>query len=73
MVSQALELVTPTQRDVARWIGTSYASIRAYAIGGRTPPPEVRQKLAQALREHAKRLVDAAERLEAQAEQDQDR
>jgi hypothetical protein len=68
MVSKVLDLLTPTQRDVARWIGTSYPTVRAYAIGARTPPAAVRRKLARALRDHAKALEKAADTLEREAE-----
>ena len=70
MVSKALEAVTPTLRDVAQWIGQSYSSARAYRQGDRTPPPKVIRKLARALRIHAAKLVQLAERLDAEAERD---
>jgi len=68
MISQALDLATPTLRDVARWCGVSYHAVRMYRARERGMPPEVRRRLAKALRAHARRLVAMASRLEASAE-----
>jgi hypothetical protein len=68
MVSKVLALLTPTMRDVARWIGTSYPTVRAYAIEARTPPAQVRRRLARTLREHARELEKAADTLDREAE-----
>lgn len=68
MVSKALETATPTLRGVARWLGVSFHSARAYRYRARTAPSEVTRKLSKALRQHAARLVGIADRLDAEAE-----
>ena len=70
MVSQALEAVTPTLRDVAGWCAVNYGTLRSYKAGERTAPPDVVRRLVVALRQQAATLEKLADRLEAQAERD---
>ena len=64
LVIDALDAVTPTLRDVAAWMGTSYGTARAWRAGDRTPTPDGYRKLVRALRRHAKRIQQIADRLE---------
>lgn len=64
MVMLALDLGTPTLKDVAREAGISYPAVRAYRAGQRTPSPDVRRRLAAALRKFSARLRKAADDLE---------
>ncbi len=64
LIPDALATATPTLRDVATWVGTSYALMRAWRLGTRTPTPDRQRKLARALRKHARRLDRLADRLE---------
>jgi hypothetical protein len=68
MVADALDLATPTLREVARWTGASYHAVRMYRARERGAPPAVRRRLARGLRAHARKLVAMAARLEADAE-----
>ncbi len=64
LVPDALKTATPTLRDLATWVGTSYALTRAWRLGTRTPSPDLQRKLARAFRKHAMRLEKFADRLE---------
>ena len=64
LVSDALGAATPTLRDVAAWVTTPYATVRAWRAGDRKPSPNATQKLVRALRRHAKRIQRLADRLE---------
>ena len=64
LIPDALDAASPTLRDIAEDAKASYASIRAWRLGTRTPTPDGQRKLAQALRKHAKRLDRFADRLE---------
>lgn len=64
MLRRALQLVTPSLRDIAREIGMSYGAVRQYRLGERTPAPAVLHRLAQALRRRAAQLAALAENLE---------
>lgn len=48
---------------IAEALGKSYGTILAYRTGDRVAPPEVRQRLAAFMREHAAELVKAADKL----------
>lgn len=67
-VSTALEVATPTLRDVAEWMDTNYHSVRSWKLGRRIPPPNVQQQLARALRKQGHRVLKAAESLERAAQ-----
>lgn len=43
--------------------GKSYGTVLAYRAGDRAAPPEVRQRLAAFMREHATELIKAADEL----------
>ena len=64
VVTKALDVVTPTLRDVAGWVGATYASVRAWRLGTRTPSPDQVMRLAREFRHHAQRLDRLADRLE---------
>ncbi len=64
LIPDALDTATPTLRDIAKWAGTSYALMRAWRLGTRTPSPDLQRKLARAFRKHAMRLEKFADRLE---------
>ncbi len=64
LIPDALDTATPTLRDIAKWAGPSYALMRAWRLGTRTPTPDRQRKLAEALRRHARRLDELADRLE---------
>ena len=70
MIAKALEVATPTLRDVAEWLDVSYHTIRSWRLEARTAPPEARRRLARALRKRATRLEELADRLERSAESD---
>lgn len=67
-VAKAVALVTPTLYDLARWLDVSYATARAYRQGVRTAPPAAVRQIATALRRHARRILTAADRLDALAD-----
>ncbi len=67
MLASALDLVTPTLRDVAGWLNVSYATIRSYKADTRTPSPGTVRRFAKALRRHARHLDRMADRLERRA------
>ena len=64
LIPDALKTATPSLRDIAKWAGTSYALMRAWRLGTRTPSPDLQRKLARAFRKHAMRLEKFADRLE---------
>ncbi len=64
LVSDALDAATPTLRDVAAWVRTPYATVRAWRAGDRKPSPDATRKLVRALRRHAKLIQRFADRLE---------
>ena len=66
-VSTALDVATPTLRDVAAWMDTSYHTVRSWRLGNRAPAPTVQQRLARALRKHGNRVLRAADQLERAA------
>lgn len=67
-ISDALTLLTPTLRDVADLLDTSYNTLRAWRLGNRNPSPQMERRLALALRTHAQRLLRMADRLDREAE-----
>jgi transcriptional regulator with XRE-family HTH domain len=61
---EATNLLSVSLEQIAEITGKSYATILAYRTGDRTPPPEVRSRLAAFMQEHASRLLLAARELE---------
>lgn len=53
------------QAQLAEDAGVSYASIRSWLIGRRTPEPDSLRKLAAGLRARAEKLRDLADEIEA--------
>jgi len=68
MLRKGLKLAIPTLRDLAREVGVSYASMRAYVRGSRIPGPEVMRRLVKALRGRGAELAKLADELERAAE-----
>lgn len=69
LVQEALHEVAPDLKDIAEETGISYASIKAYRSGERTPGDENLARLAEALERRGVSLIrDAARLREAQSE-----
>ena len=64
LLSKALDVATPTLREIARDAGVSYGAIRMYRAGQRTPSPKVRRAIVAALRKQSRRLAKLADELE---------
>lgn len=60
---EATDLISVPLPRVAEALGKSYGTILAYRTGDRVAPPEVRQRLAAFMREHAAELINAADEL----------
>jgi hypothetical protein len=58
---EATDLISVPLPRVAEALGKSYGTILAYRTGDRVAPPEVRQRLATFMREHAGMLLRAAD------------
>jgi lambda repressor-like predicted transcriptional regulator len=65
MLRKGLKLAIPTLRDLAREVGMSYASMRAYVRGARIPNPQVMRRLVASLRKRGTALGALADELEA--------
>lgn len=63
---EATNLLSVSLEQIAVITGKSYPTVLAYRTGDRAAPPEVMQRLAAFMREHASILESAAERLEAE-------
>lgn len=61
---EATDLISVPLPRVAEARGKSYGTILAYRTGDRAAPAEVRQRLAAFMREHAERLLRAADMIE---------
>lgn len=57
---EATDLLAVPLERVADVLGKSYGTVLAYRTGARVPPLEVRQRLAEFMREQAVLLTDAA-------------
>ena len=66
VVPKALAAATPTLRHVAAWTRMSYATVRAWRTGARTPTPNGRRLLVAMLRKQADNLSKLADRVEAE-------
>jgi len=60
---EATDLISVPLPRVAEALGKSYGTILAYRTGDRVAPPDVRQRLAAFMREHAAELLRGAEEL----------
>jgi len=58
----------PGLKQLARPLGLSYAALRRYRLGNRTPSPDVLGRLAKELRRQSKRLERIASNLEAEVQ-----
>lgn len=65
VLRKALDTVTPSLREIARETGISYAAIRQYRRGQRTPKPGTLRALVGALRKRSARLAALASDLAA--------
>lgn len=61
---EATDLLSMPLEEIANAIGKTYATVLAYRTGGRVPPPEVRAKLANVMRERAAALLEHADQLD---------
>ena len=59
-----LKLVCFSQKDLASVLGVPDTTLRNWSSGRIGIPPESRQPLAKFMRQHAKKLVAAADELE---------
>ena len=71
MISKALELATPSLRDLAGRARLGYHAIRQYRIGNRTLGREGLRRLARVFRTQAKTLEREAAKLDALADRDE--
>lgn len=68
MVTQdALQALAPSLRQIADDTGFSYATLRAWSSGARTPSPENLARLADALERRGGELSKLAEALRREA------
>ena len=67
MLVKILDTVSPNLREIAREIGVSYGSLRAYRLGTRTPSPRVMRALIAAIRRRSVSLAKLATELEEAA------
>ena len=63
MIAQALRLMVPTLKDLARELGVSYSLLRHYRIADRTPPEMLAKRLATVMRKRARELERQATKL----------
>lgn len=63
VIRASLEMACPTAEQLARTIGVSGASLYSWRTGRRSPRPEARQRLVQALRAQARALLRLADQL----------
>jgi hypothetical protein len=61
---EATDLLSVPLDQISVAIGKTYATVLAYRTGDRSPPPEVRIRLAALMREHSSRLLAAAKELD---------
>ena len=59
-----LKLICFSQKELADTIGATYSTLRNWSSGKDEIPAEYHAALAAFMREHGKRLVDAAEELD---------
>jgi hypothetical protein len=57
---EATDLLSMPLEEIANAIGKTYATVLSYRMGGRVPPPDVRLKLANVMRERAAALLKHA-------------
>ena len=69
LVQKALESGPFSMRQLADDAGLKYATLRAYAMGRRTPSGDTIRRLAAGLRRRAARLQELADELEHAAEE----
>jgi hypothetical protein len=61
---EATSLLSIGLEEIASAIGKTYATVLAYRTGDRNAPPDVRVRLAAFMREHATRVLRAADELD---------
>lgn len=64
---EATDLLAVSFEQIASSVGKTYATVLAYRTGDRQAPPEVKERLAAFMREHAGLLVSAADELDRSA------
>jgi hypothetical protein len=71
--AKALELATASILDVAEGIERGYRTLTAYRRGDRRVTPNAARRLAAYLRERARAFNIAADRLDAAADEEEER
>ena len=66
-IRDCLRLINFSLNQLADVLGVSYDTAKGWSAGRTDPSPENREALATFMREHAKKLVAAAEELEGGA------
>ena len=68
MFARALELTTPTLKQLAKELGVKHDILRRYRIADRQPTPDLARRLAKVMRKRAQKLEREAARLENAAD-----
>jgi hypothetical protein len=62
----ATDMLAVPLEEVAKAIGRSYGTTLAYRNGARVPPPQIMDKVAAFMRNHSRRLAQAADELKVE-------
>jgi len=73
LVRKALEVLTPSLRQIAEECGLPYNTVRAFQRGEWRPAPAVLKRLVAVLRRHGAQLTGLADELERAAAEPQTR
>ena len=63
-IREYLKMLTPSLAVIAKGIGVSHDTVKGWSAARTDPSPENTAALATFMRQHAKKLVAAAEELE---------
>ena len=64
ITQRVMKLLFVPFQEIANSLGVGYDTVKGWSSGRADPSPENRQALAKFMRQHAKKLVAAAEELE---------
>ena len=67
-IGGALKRAWFKQSDLAREVNVSIHTVRAWILDRRSPDAAMAKKIAKAFREHAQRMIRAAEELERRSQ-----
>ena len=67
-IGGALKRAWFKQSDLAREVNVSIHTVRAWILNRRSPDAAMAKKIAKAFREHARKLIRAAEELERRSQ-----